>query len=81
MGKNGRVLQPTDENIIRRMRIACRITNATDKRSEYVTLVYTKALQCYVMRTLRVFFDFIHDVCSSLDTELQRVHKFKYIYR
>jgi hypothetical protein len=34
--KYGTARQATDDNIIRRMRIACRITKATDTHSEYV---------------------------------------------
>jgi hypothetical protein len=34
--KYGRARQTTDDNITRRMRFACCITNATDTRSEYV---------------------------------------------
>ena len=36
--KNGTARQVTDDNIIRRMRFACRISKATDKHSEYVIL-------------------------------------------
>jgi hypothetical protein len=36
--KYGTVRQATDDNIIRRMRIACWITNATDTHSQYVIL-------------------------------------------
>jgi hypothetical protein len=35
----GRARQATDNNITRRMRIACWITKATDTHSEYVTLI------------------------------------------
>ena len=38
MEKFGRAGEPTDENIIRCMRIACWITNATDTHAEYATL-------------------------------------------
>jgi hypothetical protein len=31
--------QATDDNIIRRMRFACRITKATDTHSEYLILI------------------------------------------
>jgi hypothetical protein len=37
--KYGRARQTTDDNIIRRMRFACRITKATDTHSEYVILI------------------------------------------
>ena len=47
---------------IRRTRIACWITNATNAHSEYVILMafslqqwFTNAPQCYVIRTLPVF--------------------------
>jgi hypothetical protein len=32
--------QTADKNIIRRMHLACWITQATDKHSEYVTLLF-----------------------------------------
>jgi hypothetical protein len=34
--KHGAARQAKDDNIIRRMRFACRITKATDTHSEYV---------------------------------------------
>jgi len=37
--KYGTAGQTTDENIARRMRIACRITKATDTHSEYVITI------------------------------------------
>jgi hypothetical protein len=37
--KYGTARQATDDNIIRRMRFACRITKATDTHSEYVILI------------------------------------------
>jgi hypothetical protein len=46
--------QATDDNIIRRMRIACRITKAADTHSEYVTVTAFRREQwlrerfCYV---------------------------------
>ena len=52
--------QTADENIIRRIRIACWITNATDTYSEYEILFihgkngYAKAPQSYTIRTLHV---------------------------
>ena len=36
MEKYGRARQATDDNIIRRMRFACRITKATDRHAENV---------------------------------------------
>jgi hypothetical protein len=80
VGKYGRTEQPTDDSIIRRMRIACCVPKATDEHLEYVTVFYAKTPQCYVKPALSVFFDFIHGVCSRLSTELQRVYKFKHIY-
>jgi hypothetical protein len=59
--KYGTARQATDDNIIRRMRFACRITKATDTRSEYLTLIafhgnngYANAPQ-YLM-----YLDFLH---------------------
>jgi hypothetical protein len=37
--KYGTARQATDDNIIRRMRIACWVTKATDTHSEYVILI------------------------------------------
>jgi hypothetical protein len=37
--KYGTARQPTDDNIIRRMRFAFCITKATDTHTEYVTLI------------------------------------------
>jgi hypothetical protein len=58
-GKSG---QSTDDNIIRRMRLACRITKATDTHSEYVILFlsydsngYTSSPRSYVIITLSVY--------------------------
>jgi hypothetical protein len=44
--KHGRIRQATDDCIIRRMRLACWITKATDIHSEYVILIalYTVAM-------------------------------------
>jgi len=39
MEKHGKTRQTTDENIIRRMRFACLIKNATDTHLEYVILI------------------------------------------
>jgi hypothetical protein len=39
MEKHGRARPATDDNMIRRMRIACRITKATDPHSEYEILI------------------------------------------
>jgi hypothetical protein len=37
--KYGRVRQTSDDNIIRRMRIACQINKATDSHLEYLILI------------------------------------------
>ena len=53
--KYGTAAQTTDDNKIRRMRIVCRITKATDTHSEYVILLfhcnrgYANAPHCYVL--------------------------------
>jgi hypothetical protein len=59
--KYGTARQATDDNIIQRMRFACRITKATDTHSEYVIFLlfhgnngYANAPQCYVTRTLHI---------------------------
>jgi hypothetical protein len=39
VGKYGRAMQATDDNIIRRMRFACWVTKATDTHSDYVILI------------------------------------------
>ena len=39
VGKHCTTGQATDDNIIRRMRIACRIPKATNTHSEHVTLI------------------------------------------
>jgi len=59
MVKYGTAGQATDDNIIRCLRIACWITEATNSHSEYVILIAfhynngcTTASQYYVVRTL-----------------------------
>ena len=59
MGKYCTVRKATDDNIIRRMRIACWIPKATETHSEYVTLLpsrcnngCTNAPHCCFIRTL-----------------------------
>jgi hypothetical protein len=39
--------QATDDNILKRMRIACWITKATNTPSEYVTLIASPRQKCY----------------------------------
>jgi hypothetical protein len=43
--KYGIAGQATDDNIIQRMRFACRITKATDTQSEHVLLIAFKQQQ------------------------------------
>ena len=45
MEKYGIVIQATHDDVIRRMRFACWISNATDTRSEYVILIVFPLLQ------------------------------------
>jgi hypothetical protein len=54
--------RPADNSIIRRMRVACEITKATDTQSEYVILllfhsnsVYATVSEYYVIRRLLFF--------------------------
>jgi hypothetical protein len=51
VGKYGRAGQATDENIIRRMCIACRVNRATNMHSEYVILIDSQRQQTEVKRT------------------------------
>jgi hypothetical protein len=39
VGKFGTAIQATDDDIVRRMRLACWITKATDTHSEYVIFI------------------------------------------
>jgi hypothetical protein len=54
--KYGRVRQATDENIIRRMRFVCWITNATVTHSEYVVRSTFPRQKWLRERTLSVLF-------------------------
>ena len=54
MEKYGTARQATHDNIIRRMRIACWITKATDTHSEYVILIAFPRQQWLRERTLPV---------------------------
>ena len=55
MGKYGRIRQATDENTIRRMRIACWIPKATDTDSEYVIITAFLRQQWLRERALILF--------------------------
>jgi hypothetical protein len=48
--KYGRARQATNDNIIRRMRFACWINNATDTHSEYVILITFLRQKCLLER-------------------------------
>ena len=70
--KHDRDRQATDDDIIWRMRSACWITKATDTHipnMQYLLLFhghngYANAPQCYVLRTLPVFFRLFYSVPS-----------------
>jgi hypothetical protein len=62
-GKTATTGQRTDDNITQRMRIACWITKATHKPSEYVTLIASPwqqwidlATQCNIISALPFWF-------------------------
>jgi hypothetical protein len=62
--KYSRTGQATEENIIRRMRVTCWISKATNIDSEYVILTpflsnngYANAPQYYILRTLRALLE------------------------
>jgi hypothetical protein len=63
MDKYGTAGQATDDNTIRRMRIACRVPKTTNTHSEYVTryfstatVVARKRLNIIFIRTLPALF-------------------------
>jgi hypothetical protein len=58
--------ETTDDNIIRRMRIACWVSKATDIQSEYLILIaiprqrcVRERAQCYVIRTLSLLLNYL----------------------
>jgi hypothetical protein len=67
--------QATDDNIIRRMRVACWKTKATDTHSEYVILLfhgnngYANAPRSYIIRTLPLLL-FLNKVYNHFQLEL-----------
>lgn len=74
MEKYGTVRKATDDNIIQRIRFACRIIRARDTQPEYVTLIisqgnndYANAVYIYVIRTLLIL---IYSSDISKDTGL-----------
>ena len=74
MEKYGRSGQATDDDIIRCMRLACRITKATDTDSEYVILLlsygnngYTNSPPRYIIRTVPVMLQ--RKMAQALDCE------------
>ena len=54
--KYGKTRQVTDDNVIRRMRITCRITKATNTHSECVTLIAFSTATVVTHRRLNVTF-------------------------
>ena len=66
MEKHGRVGQAIDDNTIRRMRIACWITKATDTHSEYVILIAFPLQQWLRERALMLRCTYICLSCYSL---------------
>jgi hypothetical protein len=70
--KYGGVGQATDDNITRRMRIACWITKATETHSEYVILIAFPLQQWLQERVSMLRYTYI--VCLVLITNL--MHSF-----
>jgi len=65
--KYGTVGQATDDNIMRRMRFACRTTKATNTHSEYVVLIACALQQWSQKRTsLPVLFNITSRLSSNL---------------
>jgi hypothetical protein len=80
----GKARQATDENVIRRMRFACWITEATSTHSEYVTLIAfplqqllrenASMLRLYVLACLVTFrFSLLQSIKSGHDRFLSRL--------
>jgi hypothetical protein len=65
VGKYGTARQDTDDNIIRRMRFACRITKATDTHSEYVILIAIAWQQWLRERASMLRYRYIDSLVSS----------------
>jgi hypothetical protein len=59
VGKYGRARHATDDNIIRRMGLACWITKATDTHSEYVILIASPRQQWLRERTAMLRYMYI----------------------
>jgi hypothetical protein len=80
--KYGRVGQATDDNIIRRMRIACWITKATDTHSEYVILIAFPRQQWWRKRaslqdsTWRIFLNLLYSIEFKIKTTIYYEQKF-----
>ena len=54
--ESSKAREPTDYRIIRRMRLSCWITKATDTYSEYVTLIAFLRQQCFRERASMSFY-------------------------
>ena len=71
-----RARQVTDDNTIRRMRIACRMTKATDTHSEYVILLSFPLPQRLLKRASVLRYMYIAClVVSGFDRHAQKVAK------
>jgi len=65
--KYGTARQATDENIVRRMRITCWISKATNTQSEYVLIIcfplqqllHERTLQYYVYTTFPILLSYV----------------------
>jgi hypothetical protein len=62
--KYGRAGQATDDNIIRRMRIACRVTKGTDAHTEYVIIIAFAGEEW--LRERASFLHYTHIICLIL---------------
>jgi hypothetical protein len=76
--KYGTARQATDDNIIRRMRFACWVTNATDTHSEYVILIAFTRQKIVKATRLNVTL-YVHCLpCQVLTAVLYRIPFFLY---
>jgi hypothetical protein len=66
VGKYDRPGQPTDDNIIRRMRFACWITKATNVHSEYVTHYFSTAVVVKLTRLCVMLYVRVHCLTCCL---------------
>jgi hypothetical protein len=73
--KYGTARQATDDDIIRRMRFACRITKATDTHSEYVILIAFR-LATVVTRTRLSVTLYVHCLSCCETKTVIKLYKF-----